>query len=66
MGYRFRTEGDLPVLQVYVPGKTDYYGGFRDTGEWLDATVKDIPINDPFSRVQYVPAPTEPPGPVFD
>jgi hypothetical protein len=66
MGYRFRTEGDLLVLQVYVPGKNEYYGGYRNEGEWRDATVKDIPINDPFNRVEYVQTPAPPPTPVFD
>ena len=63
MGYRFRTEGDLLVLQVMERDDHGVYGYRNAT--WRDATVKDIPINDPFNRVEYVPV-DRPPGPVFD
>lgn len=65
MGYRFRTEGELLVLQVCEPAKYDPYYSHQRGGDWRDATVKDIPINDPFNRVEYVPV-DRPPGPVID
>jgi hypothetical protein len=48
-GYRFRTEGELLVLQVYVPPKSSPYDYGRE-GTWRDATVQDIPVADPFRR----------------
>lgn len=59
MGWRVRVEGELLVLQVYEPAKTDgdYYSRYREAGKWRDATVTDIPVMDPFDR----PQPERPP-----
>lgn len=65
MSYRFRTEGDLLVLQVMEP-MINHGFGFRDAATWRDAKVQDIPVNDPFSRVEYVHVPVPPPGQSFD
>jgi hypothetical protein len=48
--YRFRTgeKGEL-VLQVQTASDRDYYRDNRST-TWRDATVADIPVNDPFVR----------------
>lgn len=59
MSYRFRIEGDLLVLQVWTPPKSGYHS-YGEEGAWRDASVEDIPINDPFNRVEYVPAPASP------
>lgn len=51
MAYRFRAdaEGKL-VLQVseYHPGY-----GYESRTTWRDATIADIPVNDPFERPRY-------------
>lgn len=51
MSYRIRLEGELLVLQVYVPPKVDSYHHYTAReGAWRDATIHDIPIADPFAR----------------
>lgn len=64
MNYRFRKEGDLLVLQVAVRSASYEYG-YRSEPKWRDATVEDIPVNDPFQRVEHVYV-GSPPGPVLD
>lgn len=52
-GWRVRAEGELLVLQVYVPPEVDggyQYSSYRRPGTWRDATVSDIPVVDPFER----------------
>lgn len=39
--YRFRNEGELLVLQVYVPPKVSHYT-YGETGTWRDANVTDF------------------------
>lgn len=51
MSYRIRLEGELLVLQVYVPPAADHYDHYSTrVGTWRDATIHDIPIADPFAR----------------
>jgi hypothetical protein len=48
-GYRFRVEGESLVLQVLEQPKRSSFG-YETEGKWRDATVHDIPVNDPFRR----------------
>lgn len=45
MGYRFRLEGELLVLQVPEAKQSGY---FAHESTWRDATIHDIPVMDPF------------------
>lgn len=63
MNYRLRKEGDLLVLQVRVRTEPYEYA-YRSEGKWRDASVEDIPINDPFNRVEHVYV-NDSPGPVL-
>lgn len=56
MNYRFRKEGDLLVLQIAVRS-APYEYGYRSEPKWRDATVEDIPVNDPFRRLDEAPMP---------
>lgn len=62
--YRLRAEGELLVLQVYVPPKYDSYSyAHEKEGSWRDAKLADIPVYDlfqpPVSQAEPVMYPRE-------
>lgn len=52
--FRLRAEGELLVLQVFVPPERSTYS-YGTEGSWRDAKTEDIPVGDVFgSRIKEV------------